>query len=460
MKTFSSEPVAGARRLDEAEPRSGEGGAAAEARTSEEVASRRYSHYVLVVLFLVYVLNFIDRQILSILVEPIKRDLGISDTQIGFLTGVAFALFYTFAGIPIARWADRGKRINVITFGLTVWSAMTALCGLARGFVHLALARIGVGIGEAAFVAPAHSLISDYYPPERRATAFAVFSMGIYVGIAFGFALGGWIAQQFGWRVALMAVGLPGLLMAVLLRLTIREPARGASETQRLDDRVESLAEVRAFLRRIPSFKHIALGAALHALGGYAFAAWAPAFYIRVYQAELAKVGLWLGLIIGLGGALGAVGGGMLADRLGARDLRWQVYLPALASLLSIPFLFGILFAPGETASLLWLIPFAALAGVWSGPVFAVVQGLVKLRMRALAAAILAFVVSLIGLGLGPLSVGVLNDSLAAGQGNQAVRWSLLIIVVTDLWAAGHFFLAGRTLKRDWEVKNETEGRS
>jgi predicted MFS family arabinose efflux permease len=421
--------------------------------TTAVVASASYRGYVLTLLFLLYVLNFVDRQILSILVEPIKQELGVSDTAMGFLTGVAFAIFYTFAGIPIARLADRGSRVGIITVGLTLWSALTALSGVVRSFSQLALARVGVGVGEAAFVPPAHSLISDYFPPRRRATALAVFSMGIYVGIACGFVLGGWLAQRFGWRSAFFAVGLPGLVAALVLRLTVREPPRGVVEGTADREGTLSTAQAFALLRRLPSFWHVILGAAFHSLGGYAFAAWSPAFYLRLHGTPIGRLGVVLGLIIGLGGALGAVAGGYLADRLTRRDIRWQVWVPALASLAAIPFLTVLLFAPGEGGSFTALAPFAMLSAVWSGPVFAATQGLATLRTRALASALLAFCVNLIGLGLGPQLVGILNDLLAGRWGPEAVRYSLLLIIPGNLWAITHFLLAARTLGDDYRAK-------
>src|SRR4051812_43659714 len=247
-------------------------------------AGGRYPQYVLGLLFVVYVFNFVDRQILSILIEPIKADLGVSDTAMGFLTGSAFALFYAFAGIPIARLADTRARRTIIALGLAAWSAMTAMSGLVRSFAELALARVGVGVGEAALVPPAHSLLADYFPAKRRATALAVFSMGIHVGVAFGFLLGGWMSQAFGWRRAFFAVGGPGLILAVLVRVTVREPPRGHAEGLDVAHGAIPIREVVAHLWRRRSFRHLAIAAALHSFGGYAFAAWGPPFFFRIHH--------------------------------------------------------------------------------------------------------------------------------------------------------------------------------
>ncbi len=412
--------------------------------------SQGYARYVLGVLFVVYVFNFVDRQILSILLEPIKRDLGASDTAMGFLSGIAFALFYTTAGIPIARWADTGTRRSVIALGLAVWSAMTALSGLARSFAQLALARVGVGIGEAACSPPAHSLIADYFPPERRATALAIYSMGIHVGILVGFLAGGWINEYFGWRQAFFVVGLPGIALALVVRLSVAEPARGMAEGRAAEEQPPPVAEVLGFLWRRRSFRHLSLAAALSSFAGYGAATWSPAFLIRVHQMGTGEVGTWLGLITGLAGAGGALLGGALGDRAGRADQRWYLWLPAAATLLGVPFAAAFFLWPQAHQALLFLIPSTLAGAMWLGPTFSVTQGLARLRMRAVASAILLFVINLIGLGLGPQSVGILNDHVFADRGPEAVRYSLVsVVVVMNLWAGLHFLLAARSLRED-----------
>jgi predicted MFS family arabinose efflux permease len=371
----------------------------------------------------------------------------------GFLTGIAFALFYTCAGIPIARLADRGARRTIIAVGLAVWSAMTAVSGLVRSFTELALARIGVGVGEAACVPPAHSLLSDYFPPERRATALAVFSMGVHVGVAFGFLLGGWIAEYFGWRRAFFAVGIPGIVLAVLVRLTIREPERGHAEGRAGEQHDVTVGDAFRLLGRVRSFRHLALAAALHSFGGYAFAVWGPPFFIRVHAMEMSAVGTWLGAVLGIGGAVGAFSGGRLADRLGIHDVRWQLWLPAIATLLQIPFVLLVLTSAAPLPAMLYLVPSAVLSAMWFGPVFALTQALVPIRMRATAAAVLVFVINLIGLGLGPQAVGILNDLFAATRGSDAIRYSLFIIAFANVWAAGHFLTAARTVRADLSAR-------
>jgi predicted MFS family arabinose efflux permease len=418
-----------------------------------EGVSPAYARLVLALLFVVYVFNFVDRQILAILLEPIRSELGVSDTAMGFLTGWAFAVFYTFAGIPIARFADRGVRRSVIAAGTALWSAMTAVSGLAHTFAQLALARIGVGVGEAACSPPAHSLLADYFPPERRATALAIYASGIHFGTAFGYLAGGWINEAFGWRTAFFVVGLPGIAVAALVRLAVREPARGLSEGGG-DEPVPETHEVLRFLWSLRSFRHLSLASALTAFAGYGVAIWTPAFLIRVHGMGTGEVGTWLGLIAGLAGASGAYLGGRVTDHLRARDPRHSLWVPALAGLAGLPFVGFLLFWPDPRAALLLSVPATVFGAMWLGPVFALTQTLVRVRMRAVASAILLFVVNLIGLGLGPQVVGLLNDALRPRFGAGAVRWSLAAVVtVTSLWAALHFALGARTLRADLEAK-------
>jgi predicted MFS family arabinose efflux permease len=408
-----------------------------------------YSRYVLAVLFVVYVFNFIDRQVLSILLDPIKQDLGVSDTAMGFLSGPAFALFYTFAGIPIARWADRASRRSIIALGLTLWSAMTAASGLARSFLQLALARVGVGIGEAAGSPPAHSLLSDYFAPERRATALAIYATGVYVGAMIAFLAGGYIRDHFDWRIAFIAVGLPGLPLALLVRFTVREPPRGHSESGPADTRSAGMMEVIRFLLKRRSFVYIVAGACCQAMSGYGVLAWGPTFLGRVHQMGGVEIGIWFGLSIGLGGTLGATLGGAIADRLGARDQRWYMFLSAIVTLAGVPFVVGFLLLDDALLALLCFIPFYVLAAMYVGPMLSMTQGLVKLRMRATASAILLFMLNIFGLGAGPQLIGFLNDQLSDRFGLEAIRYSLLLVGIVGGLASIFFLQASRTLRQD-----------
>jgi MFS family permease len=413
-----------------------------------------YSNYVLGVLFVVYVFNFIDRQILSILLDPIKAELGATDTQMGFLTGFAFAVFYTVAGIPIARIADKGPRRTLIAVGLTVWSGMTAVCGLVTSFAQLAAARIGVGVGEAAGSPPAHSLISDYFPPERRATAIAIYSSGINVGVMLGYLLGGWINEFFNWRTAFFVVGIPGVIFAFVVRFTIREPPRGHSETTPADDSTNTLGEVFRFMFSLRSFRYLSVATGLSAFSAYGFGAWVPAYLGRVHGMGTGEMGTWLGIENGVAGVLGTVLGGRLADRYGAKDVRWYMWVSVVSLLFYAPFVYGFLLMDNPRIGLVLYFPAIFFASMYLGPSIAITHSLVKLRMRALASAILFFMLNMIGMGLGPQIVGILNDWLEPQFGIEAVRYSLAISATSKFLAIALFLMAARSLKEDLKAKD------
>ena len=419
------------------------------AGAGEEPVSPAYANYVLGLLFVVYVFNFIDRQILAILLEAIKADIGASDTQMGILSGFAFALFYTFAGIPIARLADRSSRRSIIAAGLAVWSAMTATCGLASTFFQLALARVGVGIGEAAGSPPSHSLISDYFPPQKRATALSIYATGVYVGAMIAYLAGGYIVEYFTWRMAFLIVGLPGIPLALLVRFSVRELPRGFSEERRISTEAPSVGDVLVFLRRQRAFVFITMAGAIQSLSGYGVLAWGPTFLGRVHGMSSIEIGTWLGVIIGIGGGLGAYLGGVVADRQGKNDRRWYAYLCALVCALGVPFGVGFLLADTRYGSLLSFIPFYVLGAMYVGPMLSMCQSLVPLQMRATASAVLLFVLNLVGLGAGPTLVGFLNDALAPSYGDAAIRYSLLVVTLGGFVAAALFYRASGWLLSD-----------
>ena len=413
------------------------------------VFSPAVRNYALGVLVVVYTFNFIDRQILSILLEPIKQDLGLSDTALGMLTGFAFALFYATLGIPIARLADRGNRRNIIAWSLTIWSAMTALSGIAQNFWHLLIARIGVGVGEAGCSPPAHSMIADYFPAENRATALGIYSLGIPVGILFGFIAGGWLNEFFGWRVAFFVVGVPGILLALLVRWSLREPDRGMAEGRQANADQPGIMETFTYLYQKPSFRHMAIGGGLTAFVGYGIVTWVPSFLIRSYGMDTGEVGTYLGLILGIPGGIGIALGGYLADRYGAKDTRWYLWVVTVALLVAVPITVGVYLSSSATASLLFLILPVLLGNFYQATTFSQAQGLVPLRMRAVAAAVLLFILNIIGLGAGPQMVGVVSDLLAPTYGDESLRYALLALSFVNIWAAYHYYLAGKTLKQD-----------
>lgn len=411
--------------------------------------SNAYSNYVLGLLFLVYVFNFVDRQILSVFLGPIQDDLGVSDTVMGFLTGFAFVLFYTMAGIPIARWADTGSRRFIIATGLAVWSLLTAATGMVRNVTELTLARIGVGIGEAAGTPPAHSLISDYFPLERRATALSIYSMGIYIGSAVAFIFGGVMRSMFEWRVAFIAVGLPGLLLALLVRFTIQEPPRGLAEVGPVNDDMPTMKEVARYLMQRRSFLYLVAAVSCQSLPGYGFLVWGYTFLSRVHEMDPVAIGTALGLIVGIGGMTGTLLGGWVSDRLGRRDKRWYIWVPALVSLVGVPFAAPFLFLENSLAALLSFAVFYTFSAMYLGPVLSMVQAMAKVRMRAVSSSVMLFIVNLVGLGVGSQLVGILNDYFQASYGTDGIRYSLLILAGVGWLSAPLFLLASRHLKAD-----------
>jgi predicted MFS family arabinose efflux permease len=419
---------------------------------SEPAARPAYAWYVLAVLLAVYVMNFVDRQILAIVLDDVKAELGVSDTVMGLLTGLAFSLFYTVAGIPIARLADRGSRRTIVAVGLALWSAMTAACGLAGSVWQLALARFGVGVGEAAGTPPSHSLISDYFAPERRATALSIYGMGIYLGVMFGFLAGGWIRDAFDWRTAFLACGIPGVPLALLVLASVREPTRGAAEGRAVGAEPPRGRELLRILFGRPAFRWLTLAACCQATSGYAVLTWGPAFLGRVHHLGAGAIGTSFGLIAGIGGALGIALGGALADRLARRDVRFHAWLPAAVSLLALPFAVPFYLARELRTALACFALFYLINNMYVGSLWSLAQGLVPVRMRALASATLLTILNLVGQGLGPLFVGHLNDRLAPSLGAEAIRWSLLATALIGGCAAPLFWICARWLRRDLEA--------
>jgi MFS family permease len=420
-----------------------------DARVKSESYSPAYLRYVLGILFLVYVVNFIDRQILSILLPGIKADFQLKDWHLGALSGTAFGVFYATLGLPIARIADHTSRKWVIAVCLTLWSLMTAVCGSAIGFWSLLAYRTGVGIGEAGGSPPAHSLISDYFPPERRATALAIFALGVPVGIMVGFLAGGWMAETLGWRQAFVVVGLPGLLLAAVVALTVREPSRGHSEGLQSDGAPPKTMEVLRFMFGSRAFRHLSFASALYAFVGYSVVNLAPSFLARSHDMTVGQIGTWLSLIFGIGGGIGNYLGGVFADRWGRTDERGRAYVPALSMILGLPFALAVYVVPSATAAVLLLAIPAGAGLMYQGPAFAITQSLATPKMRASAAAILIFVISIIGLVFGPLTTGILSDLLEPRFGKHSLGWALFFVSLLLGWSGIHFWLAGRALLPD-----------
>lgn len=411
--------------------------------------SKTYRNYVLCVLTLVYALNFIDRQLLAILQDSIKADLLLSDTQLGLLTGFAFALFYVLAGIPIARLADRSNRRNIIAASIGIWSFMTAISGSVANYVQLLLARVGVGIGEAGCSPPAHSMISDMYSPESRASALSFYSIGINIGIMLGFVLGGYINQVFGWRTAFLVVGAPGILVALYVRLTVAEPIRGWSDSKVVEKSSAAFKQVLHLIISKRYLIHLSIGSGLSAFAGYALTNWSASFFIRSFDMPTGELGVWLAVGVGVFGSIGTFGWGYLCDRFGQKDKRWYMWLPALAIALGIiPIVLSFAATDVRFALIMSLFPSAFTTG-YLGATLAVFHGAVELRMRATASALFFLVINIIGLGLGPTVVGGVSDALAPGYGGESIRYAMLwVMPIVCLWSAVHFLLAARSYKQ------------
>ncbi|MEZ4352288.1 MAG: MFS transporter [Myxococcota bacterium] len=413
------------------------------------LVSRPYSAWVLALLFGVAVLNMLDRQILGMLVVPIKAEFGVSDTAMGFLTGPSFALFYAMAGIPIARWADRGVRRSIIAIGLLLWSGLTLASGWVSSFGQLVVARLGVGVGEAAGTPPSHALISDFFPPERRAAALAVFTVGASTGVAAAHLVGGWVGEHWGWRAVFIVAGVPGLVLAALIRGTVREPTRGRFDGgARVPEREDWRAAVRVLLR-IPSYRHVAASASLHSFAFSGSMIWYPPFLMRVHDLAQSEVGTTLALYSSLPTGIGIFLGGILTDRLARRDVRWLQGYAGVTMLAFAPFALGFLFLPGRSIAFASLAIAAFMMGASTPGIHVTTQALAPARMRSLASAINLLLLSLVGAGLGPFVVGVLNDWLEPRFGDEAVRYTLSLVALTAIWSALHNGLAARHLRAD-----------
>ena len=416
-----------------------------------------YRNYVLGVLFLTYIFNVIDRsQVLAVNLQSIKLELGVSDARLGLLGGIPFAIFYSILGIPIAALADRWSRRNVLALAVAVWSAMTALCGMAVNFATLFAARVGVAIGEAGGSPPSHSLISDYFPKSARGTAFSIFALAVPVGTMIGAAFAGWSNVNYGWRATFMIVGLPGVALALLAWLTIKEPPRGLSDN--VDQSVArakapSMWEVIKYLWRRRSFLHLSLAAALHSVVWYGAGQWNPTFFIRSHGWTAQEAGGYIAIFAGIGG-LGTFLGGYAADKMSVvkKDRRWYVWVPGLATLAMVPFQFGAYLASSLSMIVVSFAVMTFLAAVFFGPSFTMTQALATLRMRSVATSLLLFVQTLIGFGLGPWVVGRISDYLGPDYGRHSLRYALVIVGLTNIWAAAHYFWSGRSLRQDLEA--------
>jgi len=392
----------------------------------------RYRYVVAISLCVVYTFNFLDRQFLAILAEPVKRSLHLTDTQLGMLTGLMFALFYTIFGIPIAALADRYNRVRIIAVACGLWSFCSAACGLAAGFATLAIARMGVGVGEAGGAAPSYSIISDYFPPEKRGVGLAIFSLGVPFGTMLGAASGGWIAAHYGWRMAFFVLGGAGVVLAPLIPLVVRETIRGRLDVSRhppgsSEPTASVFTAIKVFVRT-PTLVLTACAAGLTAIIIYGLLSWMPAYLIRDEGMSLTQIATSYSFVAGATIGIGTLVGGYLVDKVAPRRPVLYALLPGTFVLLGLPFLFGITAARSWPVALLFMAGPYILANTYLAPALTVIQNSVAPSQRSAAGAIFLFVLNIIGLGCGPLLIGVASDWFTPTYGVHALRMALLCL--------------------------------
>ena len=419
-------------------------------RLDLRLPSLRYRYFCVAILALAYTFNFLDRQILSLLAEPVRRELHLSDTQIGMLTGFAFALFYTLFGVPIAWFADRSHRVRIVALACACWSLCSAAGGLAGNFLQLAVARMGVGVGEAGGTTPSYAIISDYFPPKERGKALALYSLGVPFGIAIGAALGGGVAARYGWRAAFLAVGLPGLAIALLILVVLREPERGAQAGPRATHQVApaQLGQVISMFFANPVLRWTALATGLGAFAGYGSSNWVPAFLMRHQHMTLTQIATVYSVCVGVAVGFGTWFSGYLADRLSRRDPRAYAMIPFWGSLVALPFAAGGYLAPTWQISMACLTVSGAASILYLAPALAVVQNIVPPQARSTSAALLLLVLNLIGLGGGPVFVGAISDALKPRFGAESLQIALLCGTPVLLLVMGACLMEARALGR------------
>lgn len=415
-----------------------------------------YVLYVFCVLLLVTILNYLDRSVISVFVEPIKRDLTLTDTQVGLLTGFAFAAVFAIAGLPLGWLADRGNRKNILAAVVMFWSLMTAACGTAASFPGFFLFRMGVGLGEAGGMVTTYSLVADYVSPARRAFAFGIMSFGSTAGSVCALALGGWAVEALGWRGAFVVVGLPGVLLAILTVITIREPLRGLSDAARTQPSSDSFVKTLKLLLARPSLVHVIAGGSISAVSNGVLS-WLPAFFHREFGLGTAEIGLRLAIFQGLGSLLGTVGGGWVSGRLSQhfQDARWQMRFAGWTTLLSAPAFAASFLSPTPIVSMAFLVPAIALKFACLGPYFAMLQNLAGPTRRSTVTALSYFFITLFGSGFGPLLVGASSDALGIHREGHRLLWGLFATLPFVVWGALHFLRSTRRLLDDLRLAND-----
>ncbi|VAV94330.1 Uncharacterized MFS-type transporter [hydrothermal vent metagenome] len=439
------------------------------APTASQQDSKAYLGWVMFVLVVVYTFNFIDRSIISILAIPIQQELGVTDFQMGLMRGLSFAILYSTLGVPVAWMADRYNRVWIVGAALAAWSVMTAVCGLAGNAVQLFFARMGVGVGEAGGIAPSYSIISDYFPPHKRATMLAVFSLGIPIGSAVGIMYGGIMAAFYGWRMAFFVIGILGILLVPIFLFTIKEPKRGRFDGPKPDIKPVKITQVIRMLRAKKSFWLISFGAASSSIVGYGVSAWLPAFLVRSYGDQLPQffeflpagmlpagappilyAAYFFSAVMLIGGMIGILMGGYLSDKLGVKNKAMYALVPGTAFLLAVPFyITGMLTTSLGLLFFILLFPLA-FSLAWLGPVVSAIQHIVPPNMRATATAVYLLINNLLGLAIGDPLIGKISDILREPFGDDSLRYAILFGSILYLVAAVLFFLAAKQLPKDW----------
>ncbi|MFY9688610.1 MAG: MFS transporter [Candidatus Acidiferrales bacterium] len=406
--------------------------------------------YGLVMLTLIYSLNFLDRTVITILIDPIKHTYHLSDKVMGFISGFGFVIMYSILAAPVARWADRGNRRSIITWGLVIWSGMTALAGVARNALQLTLSRVGVGVGEAAGTAPSASMISDLFPRERRSTAMSVYQLGPVIGGFLGAFIGGWVNQYYGWHHAFLVAGIPGIIVAVIFRLTVKEPARGSSEQKKVSTLQQNLRETFRFMWRQRCYMLILVGFCFTTFTQFGFGTWAAPFLGRIHHLNTAQIGTYIGTVRAGAGLIGTLGGGYLSDWAATHwDIRWKIYVSGICSILAFPGVLLFVFSQ----SLFWCIVGFTIVSMMSpvhvGPIVAASHSTVKVGMRAFSTSVIYLISELIGLGLGPFLIGVFDDHYGSRFGVDVIRYSMSTAAITTCVGGAIFLIAAQYFQRD-----------